>query len=206
MKQIQNWGLRQLELVTPVLLKSLLPPPEITTQMLLCVSTHGCCCWDQMVDLNPLKNRLVKSQSGWSSSTFSFRSEEPWRECNGSIRLSSPGFPSRSRCCCLPAAWLHCIGSHTKKQTRCSLSQTDEHGGINLDGKPFTVEFICRSLQPTNRFAWGSGRQRWKCAWDSAVFAVDGASKCDGRSPVNRWPPLLSCVGCLGECAATGFY
>lgn len=115
-----------------------------------------------------------------------------------------PGFLNRSRCCWLATLYQF---PHEEPPRRRS-SRNGEYGGINLDGKLFTVGLIATGSRDRNRTCVGLVTAPIK------MRSGLGCSRC-GRYLEVWWqksseslasPPLLSCVGCLGECAATGFW
>lgn len=109
-----------------------------------------------------------------------------------------PGFPNGSRCRCCCRCWLLVVGYivsvPTRRRRRRSSSTAlirGENGGINLDGKLFTVRDLFASKgsrwrRVTERGEGGDSTDKNALRTPPVVFAVDG------RSPVNLWPPLLS--------------
>lgn len=142
----------------------------------------------------PLDTKQIKSQSADSSSAFSARvGASPIR-----LELLLLDFPAAPAA----AAWLHCISSHTKNHRGAN----GEYEGINPDGKLFTVGIVATTSRESSGLVSRLRRHRGNALRTGLAFAADWISKCDGRSPVNRWPPLLSCVGCLVECVAAAFW
>lgn len=141
----------------------------------------------------------MKSQSVQKSSSTSFP-RALWSVTVQSEWNGCPGFRGRSRCC-----WLVTLYQSPHEEPPLRSSTHGEYRGINPDGTIFAVGLTARRTAREDWTCVGLQTEPIKCPPDSVVFAPDGIAKCDGRSPVNRWPPLLSCVGCLGECAATAF-
>lgn len=142
----------------------------------------------------PLDTKQMKSQSvnpvpcfrpGWLP-VHSARNSSSW--ISPPLPLLLPGY---------------IVSVPTRRTTAAQTANTKE---LTRNGKLFTVGIVATTSRESSGLVSSLRRHRGNALRTGLAFAADWISKCDGRSPVNRWPPLLSCVGCLVECVAAAFW